>query len=190
VHVLHVGCFLKHSSHCARFICAVRCRVSAVFCQSPHDVDIWWFLSSGGGSSLPSVCAVYHNVHGSRGWFVADQQWWQLCSRVVVCSARPPTAHPTERYVKREALTTPGEAGDVGETRWMLWSQLALQQAEMKITKIRWMCGIKIADRLMCSELRNRLGIDDIITVMQRHRMTRMIGWKIMHGLRSRSCKT
>jgi len=123
VHVLNVGYFLKYYNHCARCICAVRCRVSAIFCQSPHDVDIWWFLSSGGGSSLPSVCAVYHNVHGSRGWFVADQQWWQLCSRVVICSARPPTAHPTERYVKREALKTSGDAGDADKTRWMLWRQ-------------------------------------------------------------------
>jgi len=32
---------------------------------------------------------------------------------------------------------------------------------------IRWMCGTKVTDRFMCSELRERLGIDDIITVVQ-----------------------
>jgi len=36
---------------------------------------------------------------------------------------------------------------------------------------IRWMCGIKIADMFMCSELRERLGIDDIIAVVQQHRL-------------------
>jgi len=60
-------------------------------------------------------------------------------------------------------------------------NKLALQRAEMKIIKIRWMCGIKITDRLTCSDVRNRLGIDDIITVVQRHRLrcyetTRIIG--------------
>jgi len=30
--------------------------------------------------------------------------------------------------------------------------ELTLQQAEMRT--IRWMCGIKVADRFMCSELR------------------------------------
>jgi len=32
---------------------------------------------------------------------------------------------------------------------------------------IRWMCGIKITDRFSTSEFRERLGIDDIITVIQ-----------------------
>jgi len=46
-------------------------------------------------------------------------------------------------------------------------NKLALRWAEMKIIKIGWMCGIKITDRFMCSDLR----IDDIITVVQRHRL-------------------
>ena len=32
---------------------------------------------------------------------------------------------------------------------------------------IRWMCSIKVTDRFTCSELRERLGIDNIITVVQ-----------------------
>jgi len=31
---------------------------------------------------------------------------------------------------------------------------------------IRWMC-VKVTDRFVCNELRERLGIDDIITVGQ-----------------------
>jgi len=31
-------------------------------------------------------------------------------------------------------------------------NELTLQQAEMRM--IRWMCGIKVTDRIMCSELR------------------------------------
>jgi len=42
-------------------------------------------------------------------------------------------------------------------------NELTLQQAEMRV--IRWMCGVKV--RFTCSELRERLGIDDIITVIQ-----------------------
>jgi len=40
-------------------------------------------------------------------------------------------------------------------------NKLTLQQAEMRM--IRWMCGIKIADRFSSSELRERLGIDNIL---------------------------
>jgi len=34
-----------------------------------------------------------------------------------------------------------------------------------------WMCGVKVADRFMCNELRDTLGIDGIITVLERHRL-------------------
>jgi len=47
--------------------------------------------------------------------------------------------------------------------------EFTLQQAEMRV--IRWMCGIKITDRFSSSELRKRLGIDDIITLIRRHGM-------------------
>jgi len=43
-------------------------------------------------------------------------------------------------------------------------NKLTLQRAEMRM--IRWMCN-----RFTCSELRQRLGIGDIITVIQRHRL-------------------
>ena len=34
---------------------------------------------------------------------------------------------------------------------------------------IRWICGVKITDRFTYSELRKRLGIYVIITVVQQH---------------------
>ena len=40
-------------------------------------------------------------------------------------------------------------------------NELTLQQAEMRT--IWWTCGIKIADRFSSSELRERLGIDNIL---------------------------
>jgi len=45
---------------------------------------------------------------------------------------------------------------------------VALQRAEMRM--VRWMCGIKLKDRLPCKEeLRERLGIDDIALVLQQN---------------------
>jgi len=46
---------------------------------------------------------------------------------------------------------------------------VALQQAEMRM--VRWMCGVKLKDRLPSKELRERLGIDDIALVLQQYRL-------------------
>ena len=46
---------------------------------------------------------------------------------------------------------------------------VALQRAEM--TMVRWMCGIKLKDRLPSKELRERLGVDDIALVLQQNRL-------------------
>ena len=40
---------------------------------------------------------------------------------------------------------------------------VALQRAEMRM--VRWMCGVKLKDRLPCKEFRERLGIDDSIGI-------------------------
>jgi len=45
----------------------------------------------------------------------------------------------------------------------------ALQRAEMRI--VRWMCGVKLKDRLPSKVLRERLGIDDIALVLQQNRL-------------------
>ena len=48
-------------------------------------------------------------------------------------------------------------------------NEVTLQRAEMRV--IMWMCGVKITDKFSCSELRERLEMDDIITVIQQHRL-------------------
>ena len=46
---------------------------------------------------------------------------------------------------------------------------VALQRAEMRTVK--WMCGVKLKDKLPSKELRERLGIDDIALVLQQNRL-------------------
>ena len=43
-------------------------------------------------------------------------------------------------------------------------NEVALQQAEMRM--VRWMCGVKVKDRVPCKELRERLGLDDSLGTM------------------------
>jgi len=43
--------------------------------------------------------------------------------------------------------------------------RLELQSAEMRM--VRWICGIKLQDRVRSKELRERLGLDDIISGLQ-----------------------
>ena len=46
---------------------------------------------------------------------------------------------------------------------------VALQRAEVRM--VRWMCGVKLKDRLPSKELRERLGVDDIALVLQQNRL-------------------
>ena len=36
---------------------------------------------------------------------------------------------------------------------------------------VRWMCGVKLQDRVPSKDLRGRLGLDDIISVFQQNRL-------------------
>jgi len=45
-------------------------------------------------------------------------------------------------------------------------NEVALQRAEMRM--VRWMCNVKVKDRVPSKELRERLGIDDIILILHR----------------------
>ena len=36
---------------------------------------------------------------------------------------------------------------------------------------VRWMCNVKVKDRVPSKELRKRLGIDDIILILQQNRL-------------------
>jgi len=48
-------------------------------------------------------------------------------------------------------------------------NEVALQKAEMRI--VRRMCGVKLHDRVPSKELRGRLELEDIISVLQRNRL-------------------
>jgi len=48
-------------------------------------------------------------------------------------------------------------------------NEVALQRAEMRM--VRWMCGIKLQDRVPSKGLRERLGLDDVILVLQQNRL-------------------
>jgi len=48
-------------------------------------------------------------------------------------------------------------------------TEVALQPAEMRV--VRWMCNVKVKDRVPSKELTERLGIDDIILILQQNRL-------------------
>jgi len=48
-------------------------------------------------------------------------------------------------------------------------NEVALQRAEMRM--VRWMFNVKVKDRVPGKELRERLGIDDIILILQQNRL-------------------
>jgi len=50
-------------------------------------------------------------------------------------------------------------------------NEVALQRAEMRM--VRWMCGVELHDRVPSKRLRKRLGLDDIILVLQQNRLRR-----------------
>jgi len=46
---------------------------------------------------------------------------------------------------------------------------VGLQRAKMRM--VRWMCGVKLKDRLPSKELRKRLSVDDIALILQQNRL-------------------
>ena len=46
---------------------------------------------------------------------------------------------------------------------------MALQRAEMRM--VRWMCNVKVKDIVASKELREKLGIDDVILILQQNRL-------------------
>jgi len=48
-------------------------------------------------------------------------------------------------------------------------NEVALQKAEMRT--VRWMCGMKLPDRIPSKGLRERLELDDIISVLQQNKL-------------------
>jgi len=54
-----------------------------------------------------------------------------------------------------------------GSETWLVRkeNEVALQRAEMRM--VRWMCNVQVKDTVPSKELRERLGIDDIILILQ-----------------------
>jgi len=50
-------------------------------------------------------------------------------------------------------------------------NEVALQRAEMRT--VRWMCNVNVKDRAPSKELRERLGKDDIILILQQNNLRR-----------------
>ena len=48
-------------------------------------------------------------------------------------------------------------------------NEVALQRTEMRM--VRWKCNVKVKDSVPSKELRERLGIDDIILILQQNRL-------------------
>jgi len=48
-------------------------------------------------------------------------------------------------------------------------NEVALQRVDMRM--VRWMYGVKLQDRVPSKGLRERLGLDDIISVLQQNRL-------------------
>jgi len=48
-------------------------------------------------------------------------------------------------------------------------NKVTLQRPDM--TVVRWMCSVKLQARVPSTELRERLGLDDIISVLQQKRL-------------------
>jgi len=48
-------------------------------------------------------------------------------------------------------------------------NEVAFQPAEMRM--IRWMCGVKLNDRVPSKGLRERLGLDDVISELLQNRL-------------------
>jgi len=46
-------------------------------------------------------------------------------------------------------------------------NEVALQRAEMRM--VRWMCDVKVKDKVQSKQSRERLGIDDIILILQQN---------------------
>jgi len=48
-------------------------------------------------------------------------------------------------------------------------NEVALQRAETRM--VRWMCNVKVKDRVPSKQLRERLGIGDTILILQQNRL-------------------
>jgi len=54
-------------------------------------------------------------------------------------------------------------------------NELVLLRAEM--TMVVNLCGVKLSDKVACEELRERLGLEDVVTVLQHNRLRTEVVW-------------
>jgi len=54
---------------------------------------------------------------------------------------------------------------------WPVMKENKVELHQVKMRMIRWMCNVKVKERVPSKELRETLGIDDIILVLQQNRL-------------------
>jgi len=118
-------------------------------------------LLSGAGDGFIAVLATSGGCMPRTGVLISgftSSVGFLLCSTVVTGRGRLDSS-----FVQRSMLH--------GSETWPVRNEneVALQWAEMRI--VRWMCGIKLQDRVPSKGLRERLGLDDIISVLQQNRL-------------------
>ena len=59
-----------------------------------------------------------------------------------------------------------------GTTDAIFMARQMQENFRVKGKMVRWMCGVKLKDRLPSKELRERLGVDDIALVLQQNRQS------------------
>ena len=80
----------------------------------------------------------------------------------------PPKRQLTCFAVTPDAAIQPGQ---FIIPRWSHSSSKYYFSIVQHMRMVRWMCGIKLKDRLPSKELRERLGIDDIALILQQNRL-------------------
>jgi len=65
-------------------------------------------------------------------------------------------------------------SGTLNPTHFTSWpvrkeNEVALQTAQMRM--VRWMCSVKVKDKVPSKELKEKLGTDYIISVLQQNRL-------------------
>jgi len=58
-----------------------------------------------------------------------------------------------------------------GSETWPVRKENEVTQQRAETITVRWMCDVKVKDRVSSKQLRERLGIDDVFSVLQQNRL-------------------
>jgi len=124
------------------------------------DKKLLWLISC----SIHSLLQLKFLIIIKIVCFLCDRECYikvtiQLLSEVLFISM-----HPISYLYSTYTLMCGSETWPVRKE-----NEVAFQRAEMRM--VRWMCGVKLQDRVPSKELRERLGLDDIILVLQQNRL-------------------